>query len=225
MQELVEQYGHDKDVVKHKLQTGWTIEEVMSSCKWYDGKYAFLTTHRNCSGKWWPAKARCLEEEGIGDGIWERAVALGKNGLVDIMEAKKQFEDLNKKEWVVGDKTYFETFAGLCRLFGKDHSAVNTRMRRQGMSLQQALTDNPLRIKWYRLNGTMSLPDGSLIEYDKSKVKPIQLTTLLGVSQKYFNRRNKKAREDSGIASEALLSTLSYFGCDVSRLSVVVEQQ
>lgn len=225
MQELVEQYGHDKSVIKYKLQIGWSVEEVMSGCKWYGGKYAFLSTHQNCSGKWWPSKARCLEEDGIGDGVWERAVALGKNGLVDIMEAKKQFEDLNKKEWVVGDKTYFETFAGLCRLFGKDHSAVSTRMTRQGMSLEQALTDEPIRIKWYRLDGELILPSGEAVVFDKSKVKPIEITKLLAVNHGYFNIRNKKARDGCGIAAKALTSTLSYFGCQVSNLSVTVEQQ
>lgn len=225
MQEIVEQYGHDKDIVKGRLQQGWSLEEVMSGHKWYDGKHAFLSTHPNCTGKWWPSKARCMEDSGVGDVTWERACIIGKDGLVDIVTAKKQTEDLNKKEWTVGNKTYFETFTGLCKVFGKDHSAVSTRMNRQGMSLEQALTEEPIRVKWYRLDGIMYLPDGSSVEYDKSKVKPIQLTTLIGVSQKYFNGRNKKARGNSGTASEALLSTLSYFGCDVSQLSVVVEQQ
>lgn len=225
MRELVEQYGHDKDVVKHKLQTGWSVEEVMSGCKWYDGKYAFLSTHLNCSGKWWPSKARCMEESGIGDVVWDKAVTATKEGLVDIMGAKKQIEDLNKKEWVVGDKTYFETFTGLCRLFGKDHSAVSTRMTRQGMSLEQALTDEPIRIKWYRLDGELILPSGEVVVFDKSKVKPIEITKLLAVNHGYFNIRNKKARDGCGIAAKALISTLSYFGCQVSNLSVTVEQQ
>lgn len=225
MQEVVEQYGHDKDIVKRKLQMGWTLEEVMVGCKWYDGKHAFLSTHPTCTGKWWPSKARCLEEDGIGDGIWERAVALGKDGMVDLVGAKKRVEDLNKKEWVVGDKTFFETFEGLCRLFGKDSSAVSTRMNRQGMSLEQALTEEPIRIKWYRVDGNLILPSGEVVTYDKSKVKPIHLTTLIGVCHGYFNGRNKKTRDTGLTASEALLLTLSYFGCDVSGLSVSVEQQ
>ena len=108
MRELVEQYGHDKDVVKHKLQTGWSVEEVMS-VKWYDRKYAFLSTHLNCSGKWWPSKARCMEERDIGDVVWDKAVTATKEGLL-ILGAKKQIGRFwNKKEMVVGDKTYFET--------------------------------------------------------------------------------------------------------------------
>lgn len=225
MQELVEQYGHDKGVVRYKLQTGWSVEEVMSGCKWYDGKYAFLSTHLNCSGKWWPTKARCMEDSHIGDVVWDKAVAATKEGLIDIMGAKKQIEDLNKREWVVGDKTYFETFTGLCRLFGKDHSAVSTRMTRQGMSLEQALTDEPIRIKWYRLDGELILPSGEAVVFDKSKVKPIEITKLLAVNHGYFNIRNKKARDMCGIAAKALISTLSYFGCQVSNLSVTVEQQ
>lgn len=225
MQEIVEQYGHDKEVVKRRLQQGWSLEEVMSGHRWYDGKYAFLSTHTDCTGKWWPSKDRCREEDGIGDGIWERAVALGKDGMVDLVGAKKQVEDLNKKEWVVGDKIYFDTFAGLCRLFGKDHSAVSTRMSRQGMSLEQALTEEPIRVNWYRVDGNLILPSGEVVAYDKSKVKPIHLTTLLGVCRTYFNGRNKTTRDTGATASEALLLTLSYFGCDVSGLSVSVEQQ
>lgn len=225
MQEIVEQYGHDKEVVKSRLQQGWSLEEVMSGHRWYDGKYAFLSTHPNCTGKWWPSKARCLEEDGIGDGIWERAVALGKDGVVDLVGAKKQVEDLNMKEWVVGDKTFFDTFEGLCRLFGKDSSAVSTRMNRQGMSLEQALTEEPIRVNWYRVDGNLILPSGEVVTYDKSKVKPIHLTTLIGVCHGYFNGRNKKTRDTGLTASEALLLTLSYFGCDVSGLSVSVEQQ
>lgn len=225
MQELVEQYGHNKENIKSRLQQGWTLEEVMSGHRWYDGKYAFLSTHPNCSGKWWPTKARCLEEDGIGDGIWERGVATGKDGVVDLVGAKKQVEDLNKKEWVVGGRTFFETFEGLCRVFGKDSSAVETRMSRQGMSLEQALTREPIRIKWYRIDGNLILPNGEVVAYNKSKVKPIHLTTLLGVCRTYFNGRNKTARDTGTTASEALLSTLSYFGCDVSDLSAAVEQQ
>lgn len=225
MQEVVEQYGHNKEAVKHKLQTGWTLEEVMSGHKWYDGRHAFLSTHPDCSGKWWPSKARCMEDSGIGDGIWERAVTLSKNGLIDIVEAKKQFEDLNKKEWVVGGETYFETFVGLCRLFGKDHSAVSTRMERQGMTLEQALTEKPIRIKWYRLDGEMKIPNGKIMTFDRAKVKPIELTGLIAVNHGYFNCKNKAERDRYGVASQALLSTLSYFGCDVTNLSISVEQQ
>jgi len=223
MQELVEQYGHDRNIVKHKLQTGWTIEEVMTGCKRYDGKYAFLSTHQNCSGKWWPSKARCLEEEGVGDGVWERAVALSKDGVVDIVGAMKQIEDLNKKEWVVGDKTYFETFEGLCRLFGKDHSAVSTRIPRQGMSLEQALTQEPKRINRYTLSGTLVTNTGEVVEYNSKGVKPIQITPLLkGVDHAYFNGRNKGYRDSGITATDSLLKTLSYFGCDVSELIVTI---
>lgn len=223
MQEVVEQYGHNKEAVKHKLQTGWTMGEVMSGHKWYDGKHAFLSTHPDCSGKWWPTKARCMEDSGIGDGIWERAVTLSKKGLIDVVGAKKQFEDLNKKEWVVGCETYFETFAGLCRLFGKDHGAVSTRMSRQGMSLEQALTEKPKRINYYILDGTLITNTGEIVAYHDKEVKPIHITPLLkGVDHTYFNGRNKEYR-DSGIAAAAsLLKTLSYFGCDVSGLTVTI---
>lgn len=225
MQELVEQYGHDKEVVKSRLQQGWSLEEAMSGYRWYDGKHAFLSTHPDCSGKWWPSKARCLEEDGIGDGIWERGVATGKDGMVDLVGAKKHVEDLNKKEWVVDGKAFFETFEGLCRVFGKDSSAVRARLEKQGMSIEQALTEEPIRIMWYRIDGELVLPTGEVVFYHMSKVRPVHLTTLLGVCHGYFNKRNKTTRDTGTTASESLLSTLSYFGCDVSRLSVAVEQQ
>lgn len=223
MQEVVEQYGHDKDIVKRKLQMGWTLEEVMVGCKWYDGRHAFLSTHTDCSGKWWPSKARCMEDSHIGDVAWDRAVALSKGGVVDVVGAKKQIEDLNKKEWVVGDKIYFDTFAGLCRLFGKDHSAVSTRMSRQGMSLEQALTEDPKRINSYTLNGTLITNTGEVVEYRTKVVKPIHITPLLmGVDHTYFNGRNKEYRDSGIAATDSLLKTLSYFGCDVSGLTVTI---
>lgn len=166
-----------------------------------------------------------MKDSGIGDVAWEKAIVLGRDGVVDVVEAKKQIEDMNKKEWVVGNKTYFETFTGLCRLFGKDHRAVSTRMERQGMTLEQALTTEPIRIKWYRLDGSMKKPSGEGVEFVNTKVKPIELANLTGINRGYFNIKNKSLRDECGVASQALLSTLSYFGCDVSNLSVVVEQQ
>lgn len=225
MQELVEQYGHDKETVKHKLQTGWTLEEVMSGHKWYDGKYAFLSTHPNCSGKWWPYKARCMEDSGIGDGTWEKAVSLSKDGLIDVVEAKRLFEEAHKKEWVVGGRTYFETFTGLCRLFGKEHTAVFARVEKQGMTLEQALTEEPIRVNWYRFNGILKLSCGEEITYDNCKVKPIQLTGLLGCKSQGFNKKNKDNRSRGVSANLALLDTLGYFGCDTSGLTITVEQQ
>lgn len=225
MQELVEQYGHDKETVKHRLQTGWTLEEVMSGHKWYDGKYAFLSTHPDCSGKWWPYKARCMEDSGIGDGTWEKAVSLSKDGLIDVVGAKKQFEDLNKKEWVVGGETYFETFTRLCRLFGKEHTAVFARIEKQGMTLEQALTEEPIRVNWYRFNGILKLPCGEEITYENCKVKPIQLIGLLGCKSQGFNKKNKDSRSRGVSANLALLDTLGYFGCDTSSLTITVEQQ
>lgn len=158
----------------------------------------------------------------IGDGIWDRA-ATDADGRVDIIAAKKEVENLFKKEWIVGGTTYFESFEGLCRKFNKDHSAITARMERQGMTLEEALTTEPKRINYYIMDGEMRLPNGETLTWCKEKVKPIHLIRRLNLPSRYFNGKNKRCREEIGCAVKALIETLNYFGADTSNLSVTLQ--
>jgi len=221
MQELVEEKGLVEEDVVTKTRSGWTVEEIMSGHKWYDGKYSFVTTNSSCTGTWWPTKARCMSAMKIGDGIWDRA-ATDADGRLDILAAKKEVENLYKKEWVINGITYFDSFEGLCRKFNKDYSAVNTRRMRQGMTLEEALTTEPKRINYYILDGEIRLPSGETLTFVNEKVKPIHLMQKLNLSSRYFNGKNKQNREEIGCAVKALIETLNYFDADTSNLSVAL---
>lgn len=88
--------------------------------------------------------------------------------------------EIHFKEVEIDGIIYRGTIRKLCEMFNQDQSKVKVRMRRQGMSLAEALSLPTKRVNKWRVDGVV--------------MKTVEMCNYLGISSKAFN--NKRCRCD-----------------------------
>ena len=165
--DLCNRFGADYDVVKDRMGRGWELWNSIYSIP-PNTSYVFSQEVRSRVyglSYWFPSKRAIEDVIGDGGSLVDKFLSDGYT-LEDMIE----YDPLDRHRQTIKGVT--GTIFELCKHFGVTESALDTR-RRKGMSLEEALTMQPLRIKYAVIDGTKKTLKGWYehfgLEYSKAK--------------------------------------------------------
>lgn len=143
--DLCERYNKDYFDVNGRLRKGWDIWNAIYNIS-PEQPYSLEVPCELVTGHWFPSKKYLNGYFGnFGDKITDMAV---EGYTYQQLKAYDKLDHLRKT--VLG---VTGTVAEICNHFGLDECTVTSRMRRKGISFEDALTPEKERIKYVELNG------------------------------------------------------------------------
>jgi hypothetical protein len=189
--DLCEKYNKDYFEVNARLRKGWDIWNAIYNI--YPGQpYSLQVPCELVTGHWFPSKKYLGEYFGnLGDKITDIAV----QGCT--YQQLKSYDKLDHLRKTVLGVT--GTVSEICKHFGLDEGTVTSRMRRKGITFEEALTPEKERIKYVELNG--------------ERITTKKLWEYFGLNAKACNKKRSK----TGLSIE---DTLRQYGVDLDTISL-----
>lgn len=174
--DLCNERNKDYEVVSGNLSKGWSVWNSITnnspSC------YNSFEVPDGCVCYWYPNKEYLKEECGRSVDTLTRLLDMGFT-YTQILEYDSQDRNRQTVLGVTG------TIPELCKHFGKTESSVTTRMKKKGLTLEQALIEKPLKIKKVIIDGVADSPKNWYLKFDLdySKVKSFRDRTKLSFEE------------------------------------------
>lgn len=191
--DLCRKYDIEYYDVLNKLRSGWDLWNAVYKIPPATEYTRSLEVPTKSAGLsyWFPNKQYLMGDVGYGKALISKFIAEGYT-LEDMIEHDPLERHRQTIKGVTG------TVPELCKHFGVTESALDTR-RRKGMSLEEALTMKPLRIKYAVIDGTKK--------------------TLKGWYE-HFGLEYSKAKAYKDKTECQFHDVLTYFGIDISNLNI-----
>lgn len=189
--DLCEKYNKDYFEVNARLRKGWDIwNAIYNICP--EQPYSLEVPCEIVTGHWFPSKKYLGEYFGnLGDKITDMAV----QGCT--YQQLKSYDKLDHLRKTVLGVT--GTMSEICKHFGLDECTVTSRMRRKGITFEEALNPEKERIKYVELNG--------------ERVTTKKLWEHFGLDAKACNNKRSK----TGLSIEGILEQC---GIDLEGISL-----
>lgn len=149
LMDLCTDYKKDYRTVLNNLNQGWDVWNSLFSVK---PQHLFsMEIVGRITSFWFPSREYLLKDTGLCDNRLREMLTSGA-----IYEDMIEYDSLDYKRQTILGVT--GTIKELCKHFGKTESMVFTRMDVRGMSLEEALTKEPERVKKVKIDGVSRSP-------------------------------------------------------------------
>lgn len=178
---LCKDLGKDFFYVRQRLKDGWSIWNAVYDIP-HSHSYSFEITDSKGVGHWYQNNEMFERTHPTALGLWKSLFREGKT-LDEILA----YDGKDYLRQTIGKHT--GTIKELCKLYGKTESSVETRVSK-GMSLEEALTSPPERVKKVTIDGVSGSPkywyESFGLDYKKTKAKKDTLKCSFEDILKFF---------------------------------------
>jgi hypothetical protein len=187
---LCKELGKDLEPVMFRLRQGWDLWNAIYNVP-REHVYSVQIPCEQVTGHWFPSKKYLLDHfKNYGD----KFIELVSTATYQELSAYDSLD--HARQTVLG---VTGTIPELCSHFGVEPSMVDTRRKRYGMTLEEALTQSKKRIKVVYLDG------------QKMSTKALY---------EYFNLNAKHVNAIKSKKGFSIHETLEYFGVDISKIDL-----
>lgn len=191
LNKLCESLAVDYEGVYYRLQAGWSVWNAIYNVP-EKHFYSLEVPSSKVTGYWYPAPKYFIEE-----------MTYERKSVMRLLKEGRTYEDIKSYDGKDHLRMTVQGITGtiqeLCNHFGVEPNMVETRRKKYGMTLDEALTQS------------------------KKKVKVVYLSGERMFTKAMYEHFNIDAKRASSVRSKGNLTlheTLEYFGVDVSKIDL-----
>lgn len=191
LSDLCESLAVNYEGVYYRLQAGWSVWNAIYNVpeKYF---YSLEVPSSVVTGYWYPAPKYFIDE-----------MPYERKSVMRLLKEGKTYEEIKaydgKDHLRITIQGITGTMQELCKHFGVEPNMVETRCKKYGMSLEEALTQPKKKVKVVYLNGERMFTKAM---YEHFNIDP---------------KRASAVRSRDGLS---IYETLEYFGVDISKIDL-----